>query len=89
MLRAQSCTILAENPTAIGDAQLQQFQTSSKILEYLLQSSSIMIVDDDSVEEIAMDSKKFAEKVREQKMKIMQFDLDLKKWCVNQVFYYD
>ena len=36
-----------------------------------------MIVDDDSIEEIAKDLKKFAEKVREQKMKIMQFDLDL------------
>ena len=64
MLRAQSCTILAENPTAIGDAQLQQFQTSSKILEYLLQSSSIMIVDDDSVEEIARFVENFDESSR-------------------------
>ena len=71
--------ILAENPTAIDDAKLPQSSIQHANLETLLQSSSIIIVDDDSIEEIAKDLKKFAEKVREQKMKIMQFDLDLKK----------
>lgn len=38
-----------------------------------------MVVDDDSIVEIARFVKNFAEKLREQNMKIMQLDLDLSK----------
>ena len=45
MLIAQSCTILAENPTAIDDAKLQQFQNLLENDGFLLPKGPIMLVD--------------------------------------------
>ena len=50
-----------------------------EILETLLQSSSIMLVDDDLIKNKAMFVKNFDEKVREKIVKIGELDLDLSK----------
>ena len=56
----------------------QQSKKQLEILALLLQSSSVMIVDDDSVVEMARDWRKLAEKVKRKNGEKLQFlDLDL------------